>query len=293
MRKKRRGSILVGVLASMMMAGVVPAAADDSLVFRALGFYQGEADISEGSITCEVPNIQAAFVDNGFSMGMWNSFGTPTMSFPDINNPFGNPCGGWIQLRNAMLVNGINLTRVELKLRISGAGRFKNQVPTRKGFPLACREFSKVKFYTGARLDPVDSDTTVSNSGAPNVAFVQLVPMISPQLVNCLRGQYTSLSTDELSSLPLIIRAKAVGRADDGSSYVTNTIQYTLTLRHVCGNGRLDDGEECDPNAPNTCFLGTCQDGECGDSGFPCFADADCIGTCAPAGDPFECGCVF
>lgn len=293
MRKKRRGSILIGMLASIVASGVEPAAADQSLVFRAVGFYQGEADISEGSITCEVPNIQAAFVDNAYTMGLWNSFGTPTLSFPDITNPFGDPCGGWIQLRNNMLVNGINLERVELKMRIPGAGRLRNQVPTRKNFPLACRQFNKATVFAGARLDPITSTTTVSNSGAPNVAFVQLLPMVSPQLFNCLRSQYTPIPTDLLSSIPLVIRAKAVGRADDGAVYRTNTIQYTLTLRHVCGNGRVDDGEECDPNAPNTCFLGTCQDGECGDSGFPCFADADCIGSCTPAGEPFECGCVY
>ena len=293
MRKTGRGSILIGMLASMLTAGVVHASGDDALVFRAVGFYQGEADISEGSITCEVPNIQNAFVDNAYSMGLWNSFGVPTLSFPDQNNPFGDPCGGWLQLRNNMMVNGINLERVELKLRIPGAGRFSNEVPTRKGFPLACRQFNKVKIFTGARMDPVDSTTQVSNSGAPNVAFVQLLPMVSPQLINCLRSQYTPLPTDVLSSIPLVIQAKAVGRADDGEVYRTNTIRYTLTLRHVCGNGRLDDGEECDPNAPNTCFLGVCQDGECGASGFPCFSDADCIGSCSAAGDPFECNCVF
>lgn len=293
MRKTGRGSILIGILASMFTAGVVHASGDQALVFRAVGFYQGEADISEGSITCEIPNVQNAFVDNGYSMGLWNSFGTPTLSFPDQNNPFGDPCGGWIQLRNNMTLNGINLERVEIKMRIPGAGRFSNLVPTRKGFPLACKQFSKVKFFTGARLDPIDSEITGSNSGAPNVAFVQMIPMVSPQLIQCLRSQYTPLPTDVLSSVPLVISAKAVGRADDGSTYRTNTIRYTLTLRHVCGNGRLDDGEECDPNAPNTCFLGLCQDGECGDSGFPCFSDADCIGTCSEAGDPFECNCVF
>lgn len=293
MRNKGRGSILIGILASMLTAGVVHASGDDALVFRAIGFYQGEADISEGSITCEVPNIQNAFADNGFSIGLWNSFGVPTMSFPDQNSAFGNPCGGWIQLRNNMLVNGINLERVELKMRIAGARRFRDLVPTRKAFPLACRQFSKAKIFTGARMDPLRSTSSVSNSGAPNVAFVQLIPMVSPQLIHCLRSQYAALPTDVLASLPLVISAKAVGRADDGSVYRTNTIRYTLTMRHVCGNGRLDDGEECDPNAPNTCFLGLCQDGECGDSGFPCFADSDCVGSCTVAGDPFECLCSF
>jgi hypothetical protein len=215
------------------------------------------------------------------------------LSFPDQNNPFGDPCGGWVQLRNNMTVNGMNLERVELKMRIPGAGRFRNDVPTRKGFPLACKQFSKVKFFTGARLDPVNSDTTASNSGAPNVAFVQMIPMVSPQLINCLRSQYTPLPTDVLSSIPLVISAKGVARSDDGQIYRTNTIRYTLTLRHVCGNGRVDDGELCDPNAPNTCILGLCQDGLCGDTDVPCFADQDCIGTCLEAGNPSECNCVF
>lgn len=293
MGNERWRAVLASILASVALAGVAHAG-NDGLVFRALGFYQGKADISEDTITCEIPTVSAAFSDNAYTMGLWNSFGVPTQSFPDINNGFADPCGGWIQLANNQLGQGINVEKINLKLRIAGANRLRDMVPTRKSFPLACRQFAKAVIFGGARLNPLGSPVSSSNSGAPNVAFIQLVPMVSPQLINCLRSQYTSLSTDVLSSIPLVINARAMGRGDNGDKFFTNTISYTLTLRHVCGNGRVDDGELCDPNAPNTCLLGACEDGTCaGDDRFACASSADCVGTCQPAGVPSECVCVY
>src|SRR4029453_14578937 len=97
---------------------------------------------------------------------------------------------------------------------------------------------------------PASSTDTNSSSGQANVAFLQLIPMVSPQLLHCLRSVYAGIYTDMFVSPPLVIRATAVGRADSGDVYRSNTARYTLTLRHTCGNGRVDDGEECDPIAP-------------------------------------------
>src|SRR6185295_17259396 len=185
------------------------------------------------------------------------------------------------------------LERIELRFAIPGAGRFRQFVPTRRRFPIACRDFSSATLYAGAVLNPANSMNVSSSSGAPNVAFVQLVPMVSPQLLHCLRDQYAGLSTDLFVSLPLVIRATAVGRSDAGEVYRSNTMRYTLTLRHTCGNGRVDDGESCDPQAGNAC-IGVCKDGQCSQNGnIPCTTNANCIGVCDSQGTPTECGCSY
>ena len=66
-------------------------------------------------------------------------------------------------------------------------------------------------------------------------------------------------------------------------------------LLHLCGNGRIEPGEQCDPNAPNSCF------GACNTSShtcvqnptIPCASDGQCAGSCLPQGDPMECSCLF
>ena len=99
---------------------------------------------------------------------------------------------------------------------------------------------------------------------------------------------------DTLVSLPLVIRAVATARADSGEVYRSNTARYTLTLRHTCGNGRIDDGEQCDPNAPDACS-GFCNLGSCTlPVGRACTTDADCLtGTCIAPDDPSECICTY
>lgn len=296
MRTQRVGRVLAGVLASMALCAGAAAASTDGLVFRANGFYRGEADISDEGIKCEIPAVGAAIPDATFQMGLWNTYGAMTLQFPDVNHAFANPCGGYLQLQNNMTAQGINVETVELKFRILGAKRFSSDVPTRRAWPLACREVRRMRIFTGSRLDPVGSTNQPSSSGQSNVAFVQVLPMVSTQIIHCLRAQYAPLPVEQYASFPLVIAARAVGRGDDGETVKTNTVQYTLTLRHTCGNGRWDDGEMCDPTAPNNaCLLGECsEDGFCGDTPIPCVTNADCIGVCLTAfGSPSECTCQF
>ncbi len=96
-----------------------------------------------------------------------------------------------------------------------------------------------------------------------------------------------------------MIRATVFGTSDTGDTFRANPISYTLNLRHSCGNGRIDDGEQCDPNAPTTC-LGFCvisqgaTNGLCSNNkNHFCLVDTDCQGICLPPNDPSECICVY
>jgi hypothetical protein len=299
MRMSRRW-LPVLALAAMLVGG--SARADNNpngQVFRAVGFYQGRSTISAQSISCEIPTISTAINDGAYSFGMWNTYGVQTLMFPDINSPIANPCGGWMQLQNNLLDQGIVVDRIALRFRVKGAKRFRSMVPTRGGFPRACRKFRRDSLFTGVRLDPINAEPPSSISGAPNVAFVQLLPMLSPQLIHCLRSQYAPLPTSVFVSLPLVITATAYGTSDSGDSFRTNPIRYTVSLRHTCGNGRVDDGEQCDPNAPDTC-IGFCDIGQgaaigkcTNNESLGCRSDSDCAGVCVPQNQPSECICVY
>jgi hypothetical protein len=285
-------AVLVAVLGM-----ACPVAADNNprgIVFRAVGWYKGKAEISENTIRCEIPTTDSAIADGLFNLGMWNTFGVRTLAFPDINNPFGNPCGGWIQLQNNLLDQGIQVEQVKVVYKILGARRFRQFVPTLRRFPLACRHLRRQTFFAGLRLNPVNSNDPVSGSGAPNVGFLQILPLMSAEMVHCLRAEYVGRAASAFTSLSLVARATVIGTSDAGDTFRSNPIPYTVSLRHTCGNGRVDDGESCDPLAPNTC-LGVCDsDGTCSQSAnLSCTSDADCFGACMTPDHPSECTCVY
>jgi hypothetical protein len=287
--------VLLGVAVAWQMGAGAACAGDDGLVLRANGFVRGKADISDGAIKCEVPATGTAIADGAFSIGIWNTYGFETLFFPDTGNPEANPCGGWLQLQNNSLFEGLTLDVVRLKFRIQGAKRWRTLVPTRAGFPSACSAMRRTPLFAGARMDPYTGPPH-SSSGAPNVAHVQLLPIVRSELIHCLRSQFDPLSTTTFVDLPLVIEAKAYATSDSGSRYQSNTVRYTLNMRHTCGNGRVDDGEQCDPDNPLTdgCNGGICKDGECSlAKGVPCVDNIDCVGRCVTRGNPVECTCVF
>jgi hypothetical protein len=288
-----RGVVAV-LVATMLVAGT--AGADNNpngSAFRAVGWFSGHAEITESEIKCEVPTVSSAIGDGLFNMGLWNTFGVPNYTFPNVNGPFSNPCGGWIQMQNNLFGQAIQIDHVELRFKIPGARRFRQFVPARNGFPLACREFRRDNLFVGAVINPIDSGVDQSGSGSPNVAFIQMIPLVSAQMFSCLRAQYGPLSTDVFTSLPLVIRATVVGVSDAGDTFRTNTIPYTLNLRHTCGNGRIDDGEVCDPATPFLSCFEACLSGACAFTNRPCRVNPDCPGTCLGADNPNECSCVF
>ena len=295
-----RWAIGAAVLAWALATGA--ARADNNpngIVFRAVGWFAGKGEITTEAIKCEVPTVTTAIAEGLFSTGMWNTYGFKTTYFPDINSPFGNPCGGWIQLQNNLTDQAIQLDHIELRYKIPGARRFRGSVPTRNSFPIACREMRRDDAFVGAVVNPITSNQDQSVSGKPNVTFIQMLPLVTPQMIYCLRSQYAPLPPDTFVSLPLVIRATGVGQSDSGDEYRTNTISYHLTLRHTCGNGRVDDGEQCDPGAPEVCF-GFCAipqgaaNGTCShDAKKLCRSDVDCQGSCSPPNNPTECVCVY
>jgi hypothetical protein len=290
---------MAAVAGVVLAAGVSQAGQPNGLVLRAVGFFKGKEDITQDQIKCEVPTLDAAITDGNYNMGLWNTYGSQTLFFPDRNNPFANPCGGYLQMRNNMTVEGITVDRVLEHFRIAGARRYRDLVPTAKKFPVACQQFRNFTYYVGTRLDGAANTVSSSESGAPNVAFTQLLPIVSVDLINCLRAEYTPklIPANGITaySLPLIAKINMHGVADNGDGFWSNTVSYTLNLRHTCGNGRVDDGESCDPSSlANTCHAGPCTSGQCtGASSVSCTTDADCDGTCVAEGDPEECSCLF
>jgi hypothetical protein len=282
------------VLAAVCVAGLgVPARADHGSGLRAVGWFKGKADITPGQIKCEIPTVTSAIGEGAFALGLWNTFGVPTLYYPDINNPFANPCGVWLQLRNDLFEQAITVDRVRLRYRVRGAWRFRRDVGTQRGFPVACRPFRREIVFVGARLNPAGSTHDSSGSGAPNVAFLEMLPLVSPQVISCLRAEYAWMSPEVFTSLSLVIRATVHGTSDAGARMGSNGIGYTLDLRHTCGNGRVDDGEACDPGAPNAC-AGACVAGVCSqDERIGCTTHADCVGACLEAGSPSECTCAY
>ena len=238
------------------------------------------------------PSAEEGILLNSDQIGLWTTGGVETTGYPL------SPCGGWMELQNVMTTQGVSIDRVDIRLRIAGAGRFRQFVPTRNGFPTACRNLRKSTVFAGAHLFPLGTDPGFGNtgSGAPWVAFVNLFPMVDAQVIGCLREQYAGLPANVYTSFPLVIRMTAQGTTDSGQTLKSNAIKFTLTLQHFCGNGRVEESEQCDPNAPDQCNLGFCDPEErtCkGDSSVFCTTDADCQGRCLPEGDPQECSCLF
>jgi hypothetical protein len=286
--------VAAAVIAAVLR--VVPADAGNNpngIVFRNVGWFKGTEQVGDDNIQCEIPQVGTAISEGSYAMGLWNTFGEPTISYPNRNQGFSNPCGGWIQLQNNLQDQAVNVESVELKYRIPGAGRFRQFVPTRNAFPLACRQLRRYTQFVGTRINPVNSTQSSSNSGAPNVAFLQLLPAVTPDLISCLRAQYAPLPADVFVSLPLVIRATVVARSDAGEVYRSNTTRFTLSLRHLCGNQRVDDGEQCDPTTPFNSCASVCEDNVCLGTTVGCEVNSDCTGVCLPVGTPTECNCVF
>jgi len=296
MRIRRCGQVGAVLLTVLVTVGSV--AADNNpngTVFRAVGWFKGKSEISQDQIKCEIPTVTSAIAEGSFAIGLWNTYGRDTIYYPDINNPFGNPCGVWIQLSNNMLNQGIQLDHINLSYKIKGANRLRGTVPTRKNFPRACAQFRHDTQFIGGRMDPVNSSISNSDSGVPNVVFIEILPLVSPELFNCLRQEYVGRAASQFKSLPLVINATAFGTSDTGDSFQSNTIGYTLNLRHSCGNGRVDDGEICDPTTPFNSCVNTCVSGTCSESGVPCDPVTNPCqnGTCTAPDIPAECVCVF
>ena len=229
---------MAAVLSLVVAAGSATAGNNpNGSVFTAVGFFKGEAQISEDSVTCEVPTLSTAIYDGFFAMGLWNTYGEQTLLFPNPNSAFGNPCGGWVQLRNNLLDQGITIERYEARYRIPHAKRFRQFVPTFRQFPIACRSLRKDFFYVGGRVEPFNSTQNSSGSGAPNVAFNQMVPLVSTQMIHCLRDQYASMPHEPFtwsmrrSPLPRLASVKVYSTLEPRSTGPKSKVPGSITSR--------------------------------------------------------------
>jgi hypothetical protein len=253
----RAGCAAVATLAAVVVAAggwaerVDAASNPNGMVFRAVGIFQGPSE--EGK--CEVPTVGSAIVDvtNGlcrdatvatsdtaaFRCGgggdacvsdgdcagepcLPTGVLYPTVMYPDRTSPFGNFCGGFLELQNNLINQGITVYRVNVRYRLGG-----------QGFPLLCRTERKFRIPVGTRLNPVNS-ADPSPSGAANTAFMQLLPIFSPALLNCLRDPARG---DVSAPVVLIAKLRVLGLLDAGGRIVSNPLQYTLTLLPEGGGG--------------------------------------------------------
>ena len=204
-----------------------------------------------------------------------------------------------MELQNTMTAQGINIDRVDIRLRIAGAGRFRQFVPTRNGFPTACRNLRKSTIFAGAHLFPLGTDPDFGNtgSGAPHLAFVNLFPMVDAQVIGCLREQYAGLPANVYTSFPLVIRMVASGITDSGQRRQVERDQVhadaaallrqrprrrrascAIRTRRPVQRRAVRHREACACTRRPTVF---------------CQTDADCQGRCLQEGDPNECTCLF
>ncbi len=272
--------------AAIMVVGTAPArASDDGMVLRAVGFFDAESSGAGGQ--CTIPSSSSGIPVSSDVVSL-----TRTVVYPFSS------CDGYVELQNVMTSQGISIDRMDMKLRIAGAKRFRQYVPTRNNFPAACRALRKSTIFTGAHLFPGGTPPDYGNTaaGVGHLAFVQLLPMFDAQMFSCLREQYSGLPPNVYVSLPLVLNVTAHGITDNGEKVRSNPIEFTLTLLHLCGNGRIDEGEMCDPNAPDTCGKGPCDQTAhaCRNQlSLSCVTDADCAGRCIQEGDPNECQCLY
>jgi len=201
----------------------VAGSADDGLVLRASGFVRGQAEITPERIRCEVPGPSSAIPDGTFALGLLDTFGVPTRFFPDPQNPYANPCGGWLRVESALRAQGLTIGSVRLRYHVRASRQVRRSVDLRHGLPLSCRGLRQTRVAVALRLEP----PLPGAEGAAAPGFVPLVPMVSPVLLRCLQQ---ALLPGPMASIPLIILARATGRADSGQIFTSNAAGYTLTL---------------------------------------------------------------
>ncbi|MEW6272735.1 MAG: hypothetical protein AB1689_25950 [Thermodesulfobacteriota bacterium] len=180
---------------------------DQGIVFRAGGTFQAQASIQPDQITCTEPvTVDGAIADNAASISL-----STTRFFPDENDPFGDPCGGWLQLINNLSSQFINVTEVSLRYDIPGAAI----------------EVGPWSVSLGASIPPTSFQNDTP-SGQANVVFVSLLGNIVPEPIIAQLNQ----NVNRLPSTPYVMNVFIVarGQSDQGTNYETNEIGYTINV---------------------------------------------------------------
>ncbi|HEY8517379.1 MAG TPA: hypothetical protein VIS07_17850 [Candidatus Binatia bacterium] len=180
---------------------------DQGIVFRAGGTFQSQASIQPDQITCTEPiTVDGAIADNTATISL-----SGTTFFPNPNDPFGDPCGGWLQLINNLSNQFINVTEVVFSYDIPGAAV----------------QIGPHAINIGATIPPTTFQGTTP-SGEPNVVFVSLQGNIVPPQIMAQLNQ----NVNRLPAPPYVMNVfmYARGRSDQGTNYETNEIGYTITV---------------------------------------------------------------
>ena len=208
------------LLGELLLAAPAPALMSNpnGIIFRAIGIFQGE--VQEGQ--CKVPTATQLIADVSNHIcrdatEIVTTDGTsvfPTRMFPELQS-FGNFCGGFLGLQNSLINQAINVFRVKIRYRIPG-----------RGFPILCRGQRKFNNFVGARLDPVNSFNPAPFC-AVNQSYLQLLPIYSAQLLDCLRDP---LRGNVPAPVTIVAKIRALATLDDGRKIRSNRVRYSLTL---------------------------------------------------------------
>ena len=179
---------------------------DQGIVFRAVSFVKGPASIDTDQIRCTEPTTQNAIIDSSFVIEL-----DRTSFFPDENDPFGNPCGGYLALENHLSTQAVNVQEIVVAYEIPGAGITPPE--------------NSISF--GLRINSASSQDE-SSSGQPNLAYAKLLgQMIPEQMISWLEVNRNNLP-GEPYSMNAFFRAK--GQSDSGTRYTSNEIGYQFTI---------------------------------------------------------------
>lgn len=208
--------ILAGVAAPSAWALV---SNSNGMVFRAVGIFQGEVEAGR----CQVPIANSAIADA--AAGICRDFTTldagggstvviPTTMYPDSRSLI-SFCNGYLQVQNNLINQAINIRKIRIRYKIPG-----------QGFPVLCRKERKFNLFVGGRVDPVNG-VNLNPFGQINVAFIQMIPIYSAPMLDCLRDPARG---DVAAPVTVVAKIRAFGRLDDGRRIKSNRVQYSLTL---------------------------------------------------------------
>src|SRR5689334_22967912 len=86
--RARRARVARAAMVGCVLVAMPPDArgAGEGTVLRAVGWFKGKAEITAGRISCEIPEVQSAISEGSFTLGLWNTYGTQTIEYPDPAN---------------------------------------------------------------------------------------------------------------------------------------------------------------------------------------------------------------
>ncbi|MBM4265470.1 MAG: hypothetical protein FJ144_02460 [Deltaproteobacteria bacterium] len=200
------GAAVIGALGLGCGSGGPDGSNDQGIVFRATGMFRGLESIDEAEIRCTEPTVESAIVDTSYTIDI-----TTIEDFPDRNDAFADPCGGYLALQNNLSTQSINVTEIVLEYEIPGAG-----IP-----------IDDHSMRTGQTILPPTSDLEAP-SGQVNLVYIPMVGQIVPRTM----VEFLNQNVNRLPARPFTMNVYiyANSQSDTGIRYASNTVGYTLTI---------------------------------------------------------------